>query len=283
METEENQMISEETKKEDKQDHFSDEDPDDTFQVNVDLVKNRTTTSNFKFKIQITNEQIKTYQNRSHQNSKRNTRLSKKDFLENHKEENEKIKESNNIHSKKNDNTKNDNSTTIFENSSMMRKNLEGSGSENDIVDGQNSDTEIKNNPPMTPNSSIYSFYQKLRDKYEQTGELFEDEDFPCDQSIFCSERENPDGEFEIEFERPSIEEDGISFFTVEPHPNGNYNIEHEFKITRGILNDKFFIGAVLMLFQKYNEYFTNLVLDYEHVNENLKAGFCGFQFFVGW
>ena len=122
METEENQMISEETKKEDKQDHFSDEDPDDTFQVNVDLVKNRTTTSNFKFKIQITNEQIKTYQNRSHQNSKRNTRLSKKDFLENHKEENEKIKESNNIHSKKNDNTKNDNSTTIFENSSMMRK-----------------------------------------------------------------------------------------------------------------------------------------------------------------
>ena len=33
METEENQMISEETKKEDKQDHFSDEDPDDTFQV----------------------------------------------------------------------------------------------------------------------------------------------------------------------------------------------------------------------------------------------------------
>ena len=274
-------MISEETKKEDKQDHFSDEDPDDTFQVNVDLVKNRTTTSNFKLKIQITNEQIKTYQNRSHQNSKRNTRLSKKDFLENHKEENEKIKESNNIHSKKNDNTKNDNSTTIFENSSMMRKNLEGSGSENDIVDGQNSDTEIKNNPPMTPNSSIYSFYQKLRDKYEQTGELFEDEDFPCDQSIFCSERENPDGEFEIEFERPSIEEDGISFFTVEPHPNGNYNIEHEFKITRGILNDKFFIGAVLMLFQKYNEYFTNLVLDYEHVNENLKAGFCGFQFFV--
>ena len=101
METEENQMISEETKKEDKQDHFSDEDPDDTFQVNVDLVKNRTTTSNFKLKIQITNEQIKTYQNRSHQNSKRNTRLSKKDFLENHKEENEKIKESNNIHSKK--------------------------------------------------------------------------------------------------------------------------------------------------------------------------------------
>ena len=36
----------------------------------------------------------------------------------------------------------------------------------------------------MTPNSSIYSYYQQLRDKYEKTGQLFEDEDFPCDQSI---------------------------------------------------------------------------------------------------
>ena len=44
METEENQMIEEDPKKEDKQDHFSDEDPDGTFQVNVDLVKNRTKT-----------------------------------------------------------------------------------------------------------------------------------------------------------------------------------------------------------------------------------------------
>ncbi len=35
------------------------------------------------------------------------------------------------------------------------------------------------------------------------------------------------------------------------------------------------------MLFKKYNEYFTNLVLDYERVNDNLKDGFYGFQFFV--
>ncbi len=47
------------------------------------------------------------------------------------------------------------------------------------------------------------------------------------------------------------MEEDGILFFTVEPHRNENYNIEHEFKITRSILNDKFFIGAVLKLFKK--------------------------------
>ncbi len=44
--------------------------------------------------------------------------------------------------------------------------------------------------PPLTFNLSIYSYYQQLK-KYEKTGELFEDEDFPYDQSIFCSEREN--------------------------------------------------------------------------------------------
>ena len=50
METEQNATITEESKKQDKQDHFSDvEDPNDSFQVNVDFIKNRTTTSNFKF------------------------------------------------------------------------------------------------------------------------------------------------------------------------------------------------------------------------------------------
>ena len=230
METEGNKTVSEESKKQDKQDHFSDvDDQNDSFQVNVDFVKNRTTTSNFKFNIQITKEQ-----NKSHENSRRNTRILKKDFLEKHPDE---ASAQNNIPPQKNEMSKNDNSTTIFENSSMLRKNVEGSGSENDIVEGQNSDTEIKNKPPMTPNSSIYSYYQKLRNNFEKTGELFEDSDFPCDQSIFCSERENPDGEFEIEFERPAIDEDGIVFFSVEPHPNNNYNIEHEFKITRGILS----------------------------------------------
>ena len=72
-----------------------------------------------------------------------------------------------------------------------------------------------------------------------------------------------------------------IFYFLLLPHPNENYNIEHELKITRGILNEKFFIDTVLMLFKKYNEYYTNLVLDYECGNDNLKDVFCGFQFFV--
>ena len=91
METEQNATITEESKKQDKQDHFSDiEDPNDSFQVNVDFVKNRTTTSNFKFNIQITKEQ-----NKSESNSRRNTRLSRKDFLEKHPDEQIKTTENN--------------------------------------------------------------------------------------------------------------------------------------------------------------------------------------------
>ena len=285
MKTEENISLTEESKKQDKQDHFSDiEDSNDSFQVNVNFIKNKTTTSNFNFNIEITNEPKE--KNKSQNNSRRNTRLSLKDFLESHQEIFPNLKEQNYKKSKnkipkpKINTSKTENSTTFFENSSIMKKNIEISLSENDIIEGENSENEYKKEP-QTPNTKIYSYYQKLRDDFEKTGILFEDKDFPCNQSIFCNERENPDGEFEIEFERPAIEEDGICFFSVEPHASSNYNIEHEFKISRGILNDKFFVGAVLMLFQKYNEYFTNLVLDFQHVNDNLKAGFCGFQFFI--
>ena len=285
MKTEENISITEESKKQDKQDHFSDEeDSNDSFQVKVNFIKNKTITSNFNFNIEITKESRD--RNKSQKNSRRNTRLSLKDFSESHQEIFPNIKDpifkkpKNKIPKPKLNTSKNDNSTTILENSSIIKKNNEISLSENDIIEGENSENEYKKEPE-TPNTKIYSYYQKLRDDFEKTGILFEDKDFPCTQSIFCNGRENPDGEFEIEFERPAIEDDGICFFSVEPHASSNYNIEHEFKICRGILNDKFFVGAVLMLFQKYNEYFTNLVLDFDHVNDNLKAGFCGFQFFI--
>ena len=35
------------------------------------------------------------------------------------------------------------------------------------------------------------------------------------------------------------------------------------------------------MLFKRSEQYFTNLVIDFEHINENIKAGFCGFTFFI--
>ena len=171
METEQNPTITEESKKQDKQDHFSDqEDANDSFQVEVDFIKNRTTTSNFKFNIQITKEQ-----NKSESNSRRNTRLSRKEFLEKNPEdqikttENNKEKEqSTNPTQINREITKNDNSTTIFENNSSIIKKNEGSGSEYDIVDSQNSDNEIKMKPPLTHNSNIYSYSPQLRNKYKK-------------------------------------------------------------------------------------------------------------------
>ncbi len=60
MENEQNLILTEESKNQDKQDHFSDiEDANNSFQVKVDFIKHWITTSNFKFNIQIIKEQNK--------------------------------------------------------------------------------------------------------------------------------------------------------------------------------------------------------------------------------
>lgn len=247
-----NETEEQKIQNEDKEDNFSDIDENEnSFEVNVNLIKNSTTTSNFKFDINIANNLQE---------------KPKKEIV--NKEEN-KITEA-----------KNENSTTINVKSlDVVEGSSGGSDMENDNTSGlpQIEKNEIK----INDFEDIYQFYQKLRDRYNDTGEQYEDNDFPCDPSLFCSEKENPEGEFEIEFERPPVDEDNLDFFDVEPHNTPNYNIEHEFKISRGILNDKFFIGALLMLFQKKEEFFTNLVIDYEHAKDNIKAGFCGFNFFI--
>ena len=35
------------------------------------------------------------------------------------------------------------------------------------------------------------------------------------------------------------------------------------------------------MLFKRREEFFTNMIVDLDHVEENLKAGFIGFNFFI--
>ena len=121
MKTEENISITEESKKQDKQDHFSDEeDSNDSFQVKVNFIKNKTITSNFNFNIEITKESRD--RNKSQKNSRRNTRLSLKDFSESHQEIFPNIKDpifkkpKNKIPKPKLNTSKNDNSTTILEN-----------------------------------------------------------------------------------------------------------------------------------------------------------------------
>jgi hypothetical protein len=147
----------------------------------------------------------------------------------------------------------NNNSTTVLEQSKNVlesQENLQGSGSENE-VEGDHGEGIINKAPSRKENESILDFYAKLRENFENTHEEYEDPDFACDQILFCTDKENPDGEYTIEFERPPVEEDNLEFFTVEPHTTSAYNIDHEFKLSRGILNDKFFVGALLMLFQK--------------------------------
>ena len=193
-----------------------------------------------------------------------------------------------------------ENSTTINENlsaglqrnpqsqneeKSEDEKKEEKESSEDENEENEESENEenkkINQPPPREPNEDILSYYEKLRIHFEQTKVPYEDPDFPCNANVFCDEYENPNGDYEIDFERPDLTEENIEFFAMEPHTNNEYNIEHEFKLRRGLLNDKFFIGAMIMLFRQHEEFFTDLVIDFEHVNENLMAGFCGFQFFI--
>ena len=197
-----------------------------------------------------------------------------------------------------------ENSTTVNENNSgALLKNQQSQNEEKEEEDEdkkdekeekENSDSDEENEeseneenkkinlpPPREPDEDILSYYEKLRNHFEETKIPYEDPDFPCNANVFCDEYENPNGDYEIDFERPDLTEDNIEFFAMEPHTNNEYNIEHEFKVRRGLLNDKFFVGAMIMLFRQHEEFFTDLVIDFEHVNENLIAGFCGFQFFI--
>ncbi len=138
--------------------------------------------------------------------------------------------------------------------------------------------------PTMDQNTEdIDKFYDYLRKQYHKSGgtKQWEDPEFSDDPNLFA--RVNADTNDlskvkDIEFERPDEnDQDGIQFFFT----NKNSNFDYEFIINRGEINDKFFIGAVLMLFKRHEEFFRNLVLDQENITENIMAGFCGFRLFI--
>jgi hypothetical protein len=126
---------------------------------------------------------------------------------------------------------------------------------------------------------NILEFYKYLRKNYN-SDHPWEDPEFPQEEKLLWKRGELQPSHFkdyEIEFKAPESDTEEIFFFWTDH----SANIANEFKIKRGILNDKFFIGAVLMLFRRREEYFKNLVLDYENIQGNIKAGFCGFTFFI--
>jgi hypothetical protein len=123
-------------------------------------------------------------------------------------------------------------------------------------------------------------WYDFLR-KEHNSQNPWEDLDFPMEVNLFGKHGEYPerfkDKDYIIEFVRLEDESDENHFFSCEH----STNIDYQFNLKRGIMNDKFFIGSVLMLFRKKEQFLTNLVVDYENIVENLKAGFCGFTFFI--
>ena len=293
---------------EDKPDNFSDQEiEDDFYKIQIENFKNRT-TSNFHKNIRLINEKGREIRSAKFEDI-RHKHFHEPSEEKKPKKENSSKKQVTQGQEKvvlNNSSGQVENSTTMMDNNSAaIQKSLQmgtgsggegsGSGGEDSVKkDADSNDEEEENEeseneenkkinlpPPREPNEDILNYYQKLRDHYAKTKILFEDPDFPCNTNVFCDEYENPNGDYEIDFERPELNEENIEFFATEPHTTSEYNIEHEFKLHRGLLNDKFFIGAMLMLFQKKEEFFTNLVLDYEHVDENLQAGFCGFQFFM--
>ena len=288
---------------EDHADKFSDQEDDDDFhKIQIDNFKKKT-AENFHKNILLIDE--KGRQIRSAKFPGINTRnlkspqKSQTKNAPNIKEEAKALLQINN-----NSSGHGDNSTTVMENGSTAlrnqlqekskneeekkeenaeeKKDIESSESNEDVEESDEEENKrINLPPPREPDEDILSYYEKLRKHFEETKEPYEDPDFPCNTNVFCDEYENPNGDYEIEFERPDLSEENIEFFAMEPHTNNEYNIEHEFKLRRGLLNDKFFVGAMMMLFRQHEEFFTDLVIDYEHANENLAAGFCGFQFFM--
>lgn len=156
-----------------------------------------------------------------------------------------------------------------------------GSGAEDKDLEGSHI-YSVNNPPEIDQNDNIYEFYEYLRNEFRKNGNQWDDPEFTDDISTFFKhgEKETPDRikQYNIEFER--TEDTGSEenhFFST----NSGSNIQYEFKIKRGIMNDKFFLGALLMLFRKKEEFFTNLVVDYKNIKENIAAGFCGFTFFI--
>ena len=126
---------------------------------------------------------------------------------------------------------------------------------------------------------SIEEYYAELRKVYNSNNQ-YKDPEFGDDKNLFGSDDAEDDERnvSDIGFDRIVYDDDKINFFVYE---NSSNNLEYEFKIKRGIMKDRYFLGAFLMLFRRREEFFTDLILDPQHIKENINAGFIGFTFFI--
>jgi len=126
---------------------------------------------------------------------------------------------------------------------------------------------------------SIEEYYAELRKIYNSNNQ-YKDPEFGDDKNFFGGDDAEDDERnvSDIGFDRIVYDDDKINFFAYE---NSSNNLEYEFKIKRGIMKDRYFLGAFLMLFRRREEFFTDLILDPQHIKENINAGFIGFTFFI--
>ena len=126
---------------------------------------------------------------------------------------------------------------------------------------------------------SIEEYYAELRKIYNEKNQ-YKDPDFSDVKNFFGSEDAEDDEKnlSDIGFDRIVYDDNKVNFFVYE---NSSNNLDYEFKIKRGIMKDRYFLGAFLMLFRRREEFFTDLILDPQHLEENINAGFIGFTFFI--
>ena len=126
---------------------------------------------------------------------------------------------------------------------------------------------------------SIEEYYAELRKTYNANNQ-YKDPEFGDDKNLFGGDDAEDDEKnlSDIGFDRIVYDDEKINFFVYE---NSSNNLDYEFKIKRGIMKDRYFLGAFLMLFRRREEFFTDLILDPQHLKENINAGFIGFTFFI--
>jgi len=116
-------------------------------------------------------------------------------------------------------------------------------------VDSEDNDIVNENNNKVPELSGkfynkdiIEEYYQYLRDEFSRTNTQYEDSQFDDNKRYFVADGEDPN-ELKMDsmtFERiDDLIQDKINFF----HYNTTQNLSYEFKIKRGTINDKSFIG----------------------------------------
>ena len=254
----------------------NDEDRKDSFVVNVNM-QNLDNSSNIGVKIAINEASLSNPTNRINSASQRSN------------EEEEKSLNSNKGNLIETPKGKNENSFKEEEDKKLYELNINKESKSNSHSEDEEEENESENENESQSQSqsnsqineirqsqyeTIERYYAELRKSYGPNNQ-WEDPDFGPEKNDYFTEKdENND----VELERITFDDDKVNFFIYE---NSSHNIDYEFKIKNGILRDKFFLGAFLMLFRRREEYFQNLILDIEHIKENINAGFCGFTFFI--